>query len=208
MAIISPVLGFLITNQVALPPLQTYLAHLQFTEAQQATSKAELLAVSIATASPKVWGCTIFTRPCFPHWRGYGNETRETIVSFGVALYSYRTSKTWCFFQSRTYITLLIVYKTFMTSIVMVWAQDISCKECPVTMATEILFHKLFRYKYHLKNHISQIQWMLWLPIIGCTRGIRRLCTYMSRSKKMPWCMFYMSQVHRQKAHAKCATIH
>ena len=48
--------------------LQTYLAHLQFTEAQQATSKA---LESIATASPGVrlsYSC-IFARPSFPLWR-------------------------------------------------------------------------------------------------------------------------------------------
>ena len=37
---------------VIITPLQTYLAHLQFTEAQQETSKAWLLEESIATASP------------------------------------------------------------------------------------------------------------------------------------------------------------
>ena len=46
--------GFLTANHLALliTPLQTSLAHLQFTEAQQETSKAWLLAESIATASP------------------------------------------------------------------------------------------------------------------------------------------------------------
>ena len=41
-------------NHLALliTPLQTYLACLQFTEAQQETSKAWLLAESLATASP------------------------------------------------------------------------------------------------------------------------------------------------------------
>ena len=50
---VAPALRFLTTNHLALliTPLQTYLADLQFTEAQQATSKAELLAESIATAS-------------------------------------------------------------------------------------------------------------------------------------------------------------
>ena len=54
MVIISPALGFLATNHLALliTPLQTYIAHLQFAEAQQATSKAWLLAEPIATASP------------------------------------------------------------------------------------------------------------------------------------------------------------
>ena len=62
MAITSPVLGFLTSNHLALliTPLQTYLAHLQFTEAQQATSKALLLAESIPMASPWLGTRTLF----------------------------------------------------------------------------------------------------------------------------------------------------
>ena len=42
----------LIKLALLITPLQTYLALLPFTEVQQATSKAQLLAESIATASP------------------------------------------------------------------------------------------------------------------------------------------------------------
>ena len=62
---------FLSTNHLALliTVLKTYLAHLQFTEAQQATSKSQLLGESIATASP--WfEDVLFARPPFPLWRG------------------------------------------------------------------------------------------------------------------------------------------
>ena len=66
MAIISPVLGFLTTNHLALliTPVQTYLAHLQFTEAQQETSKASLLAECIAIAGPWCEAVQDLQNPC------------------------------------------------------------------------------------------------------------------------------------------------
>ena len=71
-AIISPVLGFLIA--LLITPLQTPLAHLQFIEAQQETSKAWLLAESIATASPQCEDVLyIFARFFFPFGGGSGN---------------------------------------------------------------------------------------------------------------------------------------
>ena len=77
MAIISPVLGFLTTNHLALliTPVQTYLTHLQFAEAQKATSKAELLAESIATASPWCEAVLYSPDPPFLFGGGSGNET-------------------------------------------------------------------------------------------------------------------------------------
>ena len=57
-------------------PLQTSLAHLQFTEAQQETSKASLLAESIAIASP--WCEAVLYSPDPPSLfgGGSGNETK------------------------------------------------------------------------------------------------------------------------------------
>ena len=71
------VLGFLTANHLAflITPLQTYLAHLQFTEAQQETSKASLLTESIAIASP--WCEAVLYSPDPPFLFGgrSGNET-------------------------------------------------------------------------------------------------------------------------------------
>ena len=54
-------------NHLALliTPLQTYLSHLQFTEAQQATSKA----IEQNPWQQLAHGIAIFTRPSFPLWR-------------------------------------------------------------------------------------------------------------------------------------------
>ena len=76
--------GFPTTNHLALliTPLQTYLAHLQFAEAQKATLKAELLAESIAIASPWCEAVLYSPDPPFLFGGGSGNETTRACDRF------------------------------------------------------------------------------------------------------------------------------
>ena len=57
----------------------TYLAHLQFTEAQQETSKAWLLADSIATAISWCEAVLYSPDPPFLFGGGSGNETKSRV---------------------------------------------------------------------------------------------------------------------------------
>ena len=79
--------GFLTANHLALliTPLQTYSAHLQFTEAQQETSKASLLAESIAIASPWCEAVLYSPDPPFLFGGGSGNKTIMWLTSTSCA---------------------------------------------------------------------------------------------------------------------------
>ena len=57
-----------------------YLAHLQFTEAQQETSKASLLTESIAITSPWCEAVLYSPDPPFLFGGGSGNETMVMLV--------------------------------------------------------------------------------------------------------------------------------
>ena len=61
-------------------PLETSLAHLQFTEAQQETSKAWLLGESIATASPQCEDVLHSPDSPFLFGGGSGNKTRSYLA--------------------------------------------------------------------------------------------------------------------------------